>query len=582
MKILLVAIDAKFIHINLAVHSLKAYSSRYKEHIDIVQYSINNNEEEILRGIYLQGADVVAFSCYIWNISMVLPIVKSLKKVQPQVKIWFGGPEVSYYPKDYLLKYKELDGIVIGEGEQTFYELTQYYLGIGKKLDDIHGLAFKDSARLNNIFMKAEDVVTLTPQRKSISLDEIPFAYGDIKSHKNKIIYYESSRGCPYSCSYCLSSADRGVKYRNLNLVKEELKEFLEHRIPQVKFVDRTFNCNKEHAMEIWQFIKDNDKGITNFHFEITADLLSDEELKLLESLRPGLVQLEIGVQTTNPETMEAIKRRVDFDKLSENVKYLKKARNIHQHLDLIAGLPLEDYSSFEKSFNDVYMLKPDQLQLGFLKVLKGSRIEEECKKYGIVFNNEPPYEVLYTKHLSYDEVIELKGIRDMVEVYYNSGQFAYSIEYLEHYFDTPIKLYSALYHYYDDKGFYTLAHSRMRRYEILLDFFMDVIVTKLNDVKDSIDVFKEILIFDLCLREALRNRPDYVGSPIPYKRYREVCEQHKINRRRIHLEKFTYDVIEAAYSGRSIKKESIILFDYDCRDPITNSAKIKILRDKI
>jgi radical SAM superfamily enzyme YgiQ (UPF0313 family) len=520
---------------------------------------------------------------------MILRIIESLKKVQPQIKIWFGGPEVSYYPKDYLLKYKELDGIVIGEGEKTFYELTRYYLGINEELDNINGIAYKYSARMQTLAKNTEDIIIQTPQVEFISLDDIPFAYPDIESHKNKIIYYESSRGCPYSCSYCLSSTQKGVRLRNTDIVKKELKTFLEHKVPQVKFVDRTFNCNKKHAMEIWRFIKEEDNGITNFHFEITADLLSNEELKLLESLRPGLVQLEIGVQTTNKDTMKAIKRKVDFKKLSEKVEQIRKAHNIHQHLDLIAGLPLEDYSSFEKSFHDVYMLRPNQLQLGFLKVLKGSIIEEECKEYGIVYNNEPPYEVLCTKHLTYDEVLELKGLCDMVEVYYNSGQFAYSMEYLVHYFDTPMKLYSALYHYYDDNGLYAMAHSRMRRFEILLEFFKDNLAIKelnYNDINTNDNfvednVFGEILLFDLCLRETLKNRPDYAGPPIPYQVYRQICGNQKVDRSKIHIEKFTYDVIESAKRGKSVKKDCLILFDYSSRDPITNSARIRVISDE-
>lgn len=585
MKILLVAIDAKYIHTNLAVQSLRAYAGKYKDHIDIVQFSINHTIEEILRGIYLQEADVVSFSCYIWNISMIREIICSLKKVQPHVKIWFGGPEVSYDPKDCLINNEGLDGIVIGEGEKTFYELVEYYLGIGTNIDDINGICYRDSARLEDLKEKNNDSLTMTPYREFISLDDIPFAYEDIESHKNKIIYYESSRGCPYSCSYCLSSAMRGVRFRNIDLVKKELKMFLDHKVPQVKFVDRTFNCNKKHAMDIWEFIRENDNGITNFHFEITADLLSEEELQLLERLRPGLVQLEIGVQTTNPDTMEAIKRTVDFKKLSENVKRIKKAHNIHQHLDLIAGLPLEDFDSFEKSFHDVYKLYPDQLQLGFLKVLKGSMVEDECRDYGIVYNSEPPYEVLYTNHLSYKDVIELKGICDMVEVYYNSGQFAYSMKYLEHYYDTPMMLYHSLYHYYDKNGLYTIAHTRMRRFEILLDFFMENVNKNKNTsdiINDEINVFKEILIFDGCLREALKNRPNYAGDSMEYKRFRRICDSINARRNQVHMEEFKYDVITSSESGKPIKKNNIIIFDYDNRDPLSNSARIQILTNNI
>lgn len=589
MKMLLVAVDAKYIHTNLAVQSLRAYAGQYKDHIEVVQFSINHTEDEILRGIYMQEADVVSFSCYIWNINMIVHIIDSLKKVQPGVKIWFGGPEVSYNYKECLESNRNLDGIVIGEGEKTFFELVEYYQGIRNDIENINGICYRDSARWEQTRENDKDTIFVTSPRDFMSLDEIPFAYEDMKSHKNKIIYYESSRGCPYSCSYCLSSAYRGVRFRNMDLVKKELKEFLNHKVPQVKFVDRTFNCNKKHAMAIWNFIKENDNGITNFHFEITGDLLCEEELQLLEGLRPGLVQLEIGVQTTNPDTMKAIDRTVDFDKLSENVKRIKKAQNIHQHLDLIAGLPLEGFDSFEKSFNDVYQLRPDQLQLGFLKVLKGAIVEDECNEYGIVYNNEPPYEVLTTKNLTYKENIELKGICDMVEVHYNSGQFAYSISYLEHFFKGPMRLYQSLYNYYLNKGLYTIAHSRMRRFEILLEFFTETInkeinneinkkISKDDDIRNEINLFKEILLFDFCLREALKNRPAYVGAPMEHSRYRKIREELKPESSKIHIEEFNYDVIESSKLGKAIKKRHIIVFDYGKKDMITNTANIQIL----
>lgn len=580
MKILLVAVDAKFIHTNLAVRSLKAYAGEYRNYIHIAQFSINNTKEEILRGIYSEQADVAAFSCYIWNIKMILQITENLKKVQPRVKIWLGGPEVSYNPREYLLNYKEIDGIVIGEGEQTFYELVRYYLKQEGKLSDIKGIIFRDSAGITYTEDKFDNKIILTSPREPMSLDDIPFPYEDINNHKNRIIYYESSRGCPYGCTYCLSSVRRGVRFRNMDLVKKDLKILLDNQVPQVKFVDRTFNCNKKRAMEIWRFIKEHDNGITNFHFEITADLLGEEELTLLESLRPGLIQFEIGVQTTNPDTMKAINRTVDFKKLAGNVRRLRKARNIHQHLDLIAGLPLEDYASFEKSFNDVYGLKPDQLQLGFLKVLKGSLIEKDCEEYGIVCSDEPPYEVLFTKHISFDEILELKGISHMVDVYYNSGQFACSMEFMERFFDSPMRMYGALYHYYDKNGLYTLEHSRMRRYEILLKFFSDKIRAGQEQPVEEINVFKEILKYDYCLREGLKNRPDFAGPPVEYQKYKRICNELGIDRSKAHMEYFTYDIPESVKTGKGVRKNILILFDYGDRDPITRSAKVRVIEE--
>jgi len=577
MKILLVAVDAKFIHTNLAVHSLKAYAGEYGKYIQIAQFSINNTKEEILRGIYLEHADVVAFSCYIWNISLILSVAENLKLVQPKVKIWLGGPEVSYHPKEFLIKYKEIDGIVVGEGERTFYELVRYYLGLDHDLADIKGIVYRESADIKVSGDEGDTEITVTSLREPLPMDDIPFPYDDLTGLRNRIIYYESSRGCPYGCSYCLSSAHRGVRFRSIDLVKKELKILLDNKVPQVKFVDRTFNCNKKHAMEIWRFIKENDNGITNFHFEITADLLGDEELEFLKSLRPGLVQFEIGVQTTNPETIKAINRTVDFKKLAENVESIRKAHNIHQHLDLIAGLPLENYVSFEKSFNDVYRLKPDQLQLGFLKVLKGSLMEKDCKKYGIVCSNDPPYEVLFTDHISYDELLELKGICNMVDVYYNSGQFAYSLEYMEYFFDSPMKMYLALYRYYEKKGLYTLEHSRIRRYEILFEFFKDM-VTAGNEKQDEVvGLFKEILVYDYCLREGLKNRPYFAGPPVEHQKYKRILRELKIERSKAHIENFTYDVIESVKAGKGVRKNCIILFDYSVRDPITRSATTRI-----
>lgn len=579
MKILLVAVNAKYIHSNPAVYSLRTYANKYRGHIEVVEYTINNTEEEIIKGIYKEQADVIAFSCYIWNITLITRIIPEIKKILPHSKIWFGGPEVSYDADKCMCSHLALDGIVIGEGEKTFYELMEYYLGSRKDISTIHGLAYRGSACMNGEDKHLTSEISVTAPRELITLSEIPFLYEDLEIFRNKIIYYESSRGCPYSCSYCLSSARRGVRFRDLNLVKNELKAFIDHSVAQVKFVDRTFNCYKFHAMEIWRFIKENDNGVTNFHFEITADILDSEELELLASLRPGQVQLEIGVQTTNPATMEAIRRKVDFGKLSLNTERVRNGHNIHQHLDLIAGLPFEDIKAFERSFNDVYRLKPDQLQLGFLKVLKGSLMEEECRSYGIVFRDLPPYEVLYTSHLSYQEVLQLKGITEMVEVYYNSGQFRYSMEYLVRMFSSEMELYQKIHEYYEENGLDLIAHTRIRRFEILLDFYRELMIElSITDLEKRVALFQEILFFDVCSREDMKSRPIFAPEALEYKKIKELREKYKVDKASTRLEHFTYDVLASAKSGEIRTKNQLIIFNYAKRDPISYSAEVMSL----
>lgn len=582
MKILLVAVNAKYIHSNLAVYYLRSYAGKYKDNINVVEYTINHQDEDILRGIYQEQADIIAFSCYIWNINLVTRIAEEIKLVQPNAKIWLGGPEVSYNPEEQLKRFTAIDGIVIGEGEQTFLELADYYIERSIRIEEIKGIAFREDER-----------ILVNSSREPISMDTIPFPYENMEAFRNKIIYYESSRGCPYSCSYCLSSTTHGVRFRSMDLVKQELKNFLDYSVAQIKFVDRTFNCNRRHTMELWQFIKENDNGITNFHFEITADILNDEELALLETLRPGQVQLEIGVQSTNPATIQAIQRNVNFVNLTKNVNRIREGRNVHQHLDLIAGLPLEDFQAFSRSFDDVYKLKPDQLQLGFLKVLKGSSMEQESSKYGIIYRSTPPYEVLSTDALNFGELLRLKGVCEMVEVYYNSGQFAYSLKYLEHDFVSPFMLYLKLADYYENKGFHKIAHSRQQRYEILLDFYKDIVLqlktqktlgmnlTKTEVTNDQLDtrqtesikLFGEILKFDMCLREGMKKRPAFAPEEPDYRKLHEYKMVYGKGKRPVHVEHFNYDILEASKSGTILYRDQFIVFDYEKRDPISNSA---------
>lgn len=596
MKLLLVALNAKYIHSNPAVYSLRSYAKKYKEHIALLELTINHTEEEALMQIYKQKADVVAFSCYIWNFSMITRLSRELRKIQPQVKIWYGGPEVSYDAERCLKEQESLDGIVIGEGEQTFLELAGYYIEGNTNLDRIAGIAFKESARLkpdskpgdslSNLFGETDsqstsqpESVIITAERNQLQLSDIPFPYGNIEDFHNRIIYYESSRGCPYSCSYCLSSIDRRVRFRDLKLVKKELEAFLERQVPQVKFVDRTFNCNDMHAMEIWRFIKEHDNGITNFHFEISADLLTDEELEILSTLRAGQVQFEIGVQSTNPDTIKAIRRKMDFDRLSRNVSRIKAFHNIHLHLDLIAGLPYEGYASFEKSFNDVYRLKPHQLQLGFLKVLKGAFMEEEAEKYGIKYRSTPPYEVLFTDFLSYEEMLKLKGISEMVEVYYNSGQFTYSIGFLEHFYESPFRMYKAIHEYYEKNGLSLIAHSRIKRYEILLDFYKATVLESVKGNEEELDaLFKELLVMDVYLRDNLKSRPSFAKDISDKAQLKELYDKYRRGRQFVHIERFRFDVAASVRDGKAVVKDTTLLFDYGNRDPLNNSARVEVL----
>ncbi len=579
MKLLLVAVNAKYIHSNLAVYSLKAYTERYLPdnnqqpvQLSLAEYTINHSEEDILAGIFREKADLVALSCYIWNIDLILRITAELKKVSPRVKLWLGGPEVTYDAIQCLEKQPELDGIMLGEGEQTFLELVEHYAYGSRELGEIAGLAYRDIA-LNRI--------VVTKERQPLTLDTIPFPYEEGTGFENKIIYYESSRGCPFSCSYCLSSVDRRVRHRDIELVKRELQILLDRKVPQVKFVDRTFNCNKQHAMELWRFIKDRDNGITNFHFEISADLLEENEITFLASLRPGQVQFEIGVQSTNPDTVEAICRKMDLNKVKKNVALIKNSGNIHQHLDLIAGLPLEDYASFEQSFREVYSMKPDQLQLGFLKVLKGSPMEHSVKEYGIVYRDTAPYEVLTTDRLTYEEILKLKGICEMVEMYYNSGQFGYAVAYLVHFYPSPMKLYEEIYEFYENKKMFLLAHSRIRRYEILLDFYKDRILERnarergpggMSTEADLLLLFEEILLFELYLREDLKSRPKFAPGKPKYN-FKELYDKHRMEYQQFHIESFSFDPELSAREGRAIRQETILLFDYDRRDPLSHSA---------
>lgn len=544
MKILLVACNAKYIHSNLAVYDLQAYASDYADHIVLKEYTINQQKDDIMRDIYLEHPDVVCVSCYIWNLSFVKELMADLIKILPGVDFWAGGPEVSYDAEKFLTENSEFKGVMVGEGEETFKELAGYYVEKNpQNLKDMTGICYRDG-----------DQIIHNGWRQIMDLSSIPFIYKDLSEFKNRIIYYESSRGCPFSCSYCLSSIDKKLRFRDTETVKKELQFFIDNKVPQVKFVDRTFNCKHDHAMAIWKYINEHDNGVTNFHFEISADLLREEELQEMSTMRPGLIQLEIGVQSTNPDTIKAIHRTMDFEKLKGIVDRIHSFGNIHQHLDLIAGLPYEDYDSFRHSFNDVYALKPQQLQLGFLKVLKGSHMMEMCREYGIVYKTQEPYEVLSTKWLDYDHVLKLKTVENMVEVYYNSGQFQNTLEYLEKFFPDAFSIYERLGSFYMEKGYGDVSHTRMRRYEILLEFLEDVPEISMDQVKDQ-------MVYDLYLRENLKSRPGFARDQKPFERQIWDFRKREKVAKNAHVEVFA--------------DGTVLLFNYADRDPLTNNAHV-------
>lgn len=569
MKVLLVAINAKYIHANLAVYSLKAYADKClfmdREIIEIAEYTINQQIDEIMSDIYLRKPDMIALSCYIWNIEVVIELTNELAQILPDVDIWLGGPEVSYDAQKTFVRLDNMGvntvrGIMLGEGEDTFAELIKKYKENDSNRDEcfrnIKGIACREFS---------------SEERGLIDMDKLVFPYTDIEKFDNRIIYYESSRGCPFNCSYCLSAIDKSIRFRSVRMVKEELQFFLDKKVKQVKFVDRTFNSNHKHAMEILRFIYNQDNGITNFHFEISAEILTNEEIELLNLFRPGLAQLEIGVQTTNCSTLNKINRVTDFEKMCKTIKKIQAKENIHIHLDLIAGLPEESYEMFICSFNDVYSLRPDQLQLGFLKVLKGAPIREHALYYNINFQRKAPYEVLFTNQITYEEILKLKSVEKMVEIYYNSNQFNHTLQLLEQSYNSAFQMYKELADYYCDCGYSTAQPSRVKRYEILLAFAC-------NKDRVNTENYQEILTRDLYLRENIKNRPLFAKDLTEYK---EKIRNFYKNEASTHAIMPHYQEYNAAQISRLTHievfgrqgEETYILFDYEYKNSLTGNS---------
>lgn len=608
MKFLLTALNAKYIHSNPAIYSLRSFAGpQLQEHVELAEYTINQTFSDILADIYRKRPDVIGFSCYIWNIRMILDLAGELKKLLPELPIWLGGPEAAFDAPGLLEKHPFLEGVMVGEGEETFRELLEYYVGVERSSERMPqkceegGQTMSPHSESDEAEENASERTGLhripglclaagfTAPRAPLDMDSLPFPYGDLESFENRIIYYESSRGCPFRCSYCLSSIDKKVRFRSLQLVKQELQFFLDHRVPQVKFVDRTFNCDHRHTLEVWNYISEHDNGVTNFHFEVSGDLLNREELKVLSGMRPGLVQLEMGVQSTNPETLSAIDRVMDLEKLEQVVRTINQIGNVHQHLDLIAGLPYEDYESFGRSFNRVYAMNPQQLQLGFLKVLKGSPMQEKASEYGICYLDKPPYEVLCTRWLPYEGVLRLKRVEEMVELYYNSNQFRYTLGFLVHQFETPFVMFEELGAFYERKGYFVNSPARAYRYQVLLDFAREKEIYP--------EICGELLTYDMYLRENLKSRPEFACDLTPHKQQiRRFYEQEEQNRaylweyegydqkqlaKMTHMEPFTQPVWEPELwkhpeqKGTSVQ---YVLFEYRNRNLLTGDAAVYVV----
>ena len=638
-KFLLVAINAKYIHSNPAVYSLRACAGeKLRRHVELAEYTINQPMAEILADIYARRPDAMGFSCYIWNWRLVRELLGELPKLLPDAAIWLGGPEVSYDADVILREYPQVAGIMVGEGEATFRELLDYYVkgaraarsegeepvaeagSVGEGEEPVAeagrvDMESRDEAAEGSAVAECPcaaeegkgrrkagpalglaDIPGLclptgyTPCRPLTDLSAIPFLYDDLAPFENRILYYETSRGCPFRCSYCLSSIDKAVRIRDMGLVEEELQFFLDHRVRQVKFIDRTFNCSHAHAMAVWTYLLEHDNGVTNFHFEISADILREEEIELLSRFRPGLAQMEIGVQTVNPRTLEAIRRTMDIERLESAVAAIRRGGNVHLHLDLIAGLPYEGYESFGKSFDWVYRLRPHQLQLGFLKVLKGSEMWERAQEYGIRYLEQPPYEVLCTDWLSYGEVLRLKGVEEMVELYYNSGQFVHTLNFLENAFPGPFAMYEALADFYREEGHLAMSPARASRYQVLLDF------AGRRDSRRR-EVYRELLTYDLYLRENAKSRPGFAPDISAWKEAARSFYREEEQRRRYlpdyegfdsrqlgrmtHLEPFAYPVWDidrmaagyGAFGAGESMGHTFVLFDYRSRSPLNHEA---------
>ncbi|GAA0710391.1 B12-binding domain-containing radical SAM protein [Paraclostridium ghonii] len=571
MKILLTTLNSKFIHTNLGIRYLNQMIKDIEDiDVDIREYTINNELDFILKDIYSNSYDVILFSTYIWNVNDIVKICNNLKKVNPNIKIALGGPEVTYDSEESMSKYDFIDYILYGEGELIVRDFIKYLRGY-MNIEDVDGVVYRNNGK----------VIKNKPMKTIENLDIIPSPYENLnkEEYENRIVYYETSRGCPFNCQYCLSSTLQGLRYFSIDRVKKDLKSLIDAKVSQIKFIDRTFNANKKFAMDIMKFLMENDNDYTTYHFEVTAHLLTEDMLEFLKGCKEGLFQFEIGVQTTNEKVLEAVGRRDDFSKLSYVVQKIASYRNIHQHLDLIAGLPYEDYKSFENSFNDVFNLGIEHLQLGFLKMIKGTGIRNNADEHEFRYKDYPPYEVLYNKYISYNEILKLKDIEEILEKYFNSKNFVLSMRYIIHnyYKESPFKFFEDFATYFDKNGYFNMSQGKNQLYKILLDFY----VQKINK---NIELFTEIIKYDYISLGKTSNVPIFM-SKIEIEDFKNKCHLFLQNEenilkyiprfentpakqiiKHVHFETFKYDILKLK---EDIKMnldpaESIVLFVYD------------------
>ncbi len=523
---------------------LKAFTKDLDFQGDIKEFSINDRVENILEGIIEEKPDVVAFSCYIWNMEFVNRLAELIKLVDPNIEILYGGPEVSYEGKEFLENHPG-EYVIVGEGEKTFREFVLYKLGEGK-IEDIKGLNYKRDGK-----------VFENPKRPEMDMNELVFPYTYEEDINNKIVYYEASRGCPFKCKYCLSSVMHGVRFLDVERVKKELKYFMERGLKLVKFVDRTFNCNREYTVELLKYLSEQDTE-TRFHFEVAADLLTAEQIEILNNAPKGRFQLEVGVQTTNNEVLHNINRYITYENIKEKVLKVASGKNVMQHLDLIAGLPGEDLESFKKSFNDVHAIRPDEIQLGFLKLLKGSSMREEAEKWGIVYSPYAPYEIIRSKDISYEELLLLKKVEAMVDKYYNSCKFNNVIKFFLDIYDKPFDFYYDLAMFFEEKGNFKRSIGNVEYYKILLDFYLE----KIGGEDEGL--FKEVLKFDYLCFNKKRWLPDFLVRTITKEDEQNIKDSfdRQMPFKKAHIEKFEVDIINYIKNGKINFEPKYLIFD--------------------